>query len=75
MAIDATQLAFASQSGPIHLSDANSLTLTSVGGQVSSIPGDVFSAAKVGSVDTLLTSGGVSGQITYQGRALREGPR
>jgi hypothetical protein len=39
-----------------------------------SIPGDVFSAPAVGGVDTLLSSGGgVSGELTYQGRTLAEG--
>ena len=74
MAIDATHLAFASQSGAIQLSDANAVTLTSVGPvSASSIPGDVFSAAKVGDSFTLLhTGGGVTGQITYNGSALAE---
>jgi hypothetical protein len=74
MAIDATHLAFASQSGAIQLSDANAVTLTSVGPvSASSIPGDVFSAAKVGDSFTLLhTGGGVTGQVTYNGSALAE---
>src|SRR5262249_6854870 len=58
MAIDATHLAFASQSGAIQLSDTNAVTLTSVGVvSASSIPGDVFSAAKVGDSYTLLHIG------------------
>src|SRR5262249_54813372 len=75
MAIAAANLAFASQSGTIHLSNAGAVTLTSVYRlQASSIPADVFSAPKVGDVYTLLhSSGGVSGQITYQGQALPEG--
>ena len=75
MAIDATQLAFASQSGAIQLNDANAVALTSVGTlTASSIPGDIFSSANVGGVFTLLTSGGgVSGQINYEGHALAEG--
>jgi hypothetical protein len=74
MAIDATQLAFASQSGAIQLSDSNAVTLTSVGSvSTSSIPGDVFSAAKVGDSFTLLhTDGGATGQISYNGHALAE---
>ena len=73
-AIDATHLAFASQSGAIQLSDTNPVTLTSVGPvSASSIPGDVFSAAKVGDSFTLLhTGGGVTGQVTYNGGALAE---
>ena len=40
--IDATHLAFASQSGPIHLNDASAVTLTSVDTLLgSSIPGDI----------------------------------
>jgi sugar lactone lactonase YvrE len=74
MAIDATNLAFASQQGPIQLSDASSFTLTSVAGLAPSIPGDVFSTPQVGDVYTLLSSGGgVSGQLTYQGQPLAEG--
>src|SRR5262249_52960848 len=74
MAIDATHLAFASQSGAIQLSDTNAVILTSVGVvSASSIPGDVFSAAKVGDSFTLLhTDGGVTGQISYNGHALAE---
>ena len=74
MAIDATQLAFASQSGAIQLNDANAVALRSVGTlTASSIPGDIFSSANVGGVFTLLTSGGgVSGQINYEGHALAE---
>jgi hypothetical protein len=51
------------------------VTLTSVDTlPAPSIPGNVFSASKVGAVYTLLSSGGpVSGQITYQGKALAEG--
>lgn len=73
--IDATHLAFATQSGPIRLGDTNAVALTSVGTlATSSIPGDIFSAANVGESYTLLRSGGgVSGQITYDGRALAEG--
>jgi hypothetical protein len=75
MAIDATHLAFASQSGGIHISDPNTVTLTSVATlPASSIPGNVFSAPQLGAVFTLLSSnGGVSGQVTYQGHALAEG--
>src|SRR5262249_10572328 len=74
MAIDVANLAFASQQGPVQLSDANSLTLTSVDTLLgSSIPPDVFSAPAAGDADTLLTSGGVIGLITYRGRALAEG--
>jgi hypothetical protein len=74
MAINAAQLAFASQSGPIHLRDASAVTLTSVAMlPASSIPGNVFSAPQVGDVSTLLGSGGVSGRVTYQGQALQEG--
>jgi hypothetical protein len=74
MAIDATYLAFASQSGGVHLSDSSAVTLTGIGPIfASSIPGDVFSAAKVGDGFTLLhASGGVTGQITYNGRALAQ---
>jgi hypothetical protein len=74
MAIDVANLAFASGKGPIQLGNANSLTLTSVDTLLaSSIPPDVFSAPQVGDVYTLLSSGGVIGQITYQGHALAEG--
>ncbi len=74
MAIDVTHLAFTSQSGAIHLSDAGAVTLTGVGNLLaSSIPGDVFSSSTVGEVNTLLHTGGVSGQITYNARALSEG--
>ena len=75
IAIDATHLAFASQSGAIQLSDSNAVTLTSVGPvSASSIPGDVFSAAKVGDSFTLLhTGGGVTGQITYNGQCPGRG--
>jgi hypothetical protein len=74
LAINVTQLAFASQSGPIHLQDASAVTLTSVATlPASSIPGNVFSAPQVSGVSTLLGSGGVSGRVTYQGQALQEG--
>jgi sugar lactone lactonase YvrE len=75
MALDVLHLAFASQKGPIQLSDASAVTLTAVDTlPASSIPGDVFSASKVGAVSTLLSGGGrISGQITYQGQALAEG--
>jgi hypothetical protein len=75
MAIEVIHLAFASQKGPIQLSDANALTLASVDTlPAPSIPGDVFSASKVGAVYTLLSSGGrISGQITYLGKVLAEG--
>ena len=75
MAIDAAHLAFASHSGPIQISDASAVALTGVDTlPASSIPGDVFSSAVVGSVFTLLhTNGGVSGQVTYQGQPLAEG--
>ena len=74
MAIDATHLAFASQSGAIQLSDANAVTLMSIGPvSASTIPGDVFSAANVGDSFTLLhTGGGVTGQVAYNGSALAE---
>ena len=74
MAIGATHLAFASQSGTIQLSDANAVTLMSIGPvSASTIPGDVFSAANVGDSFTLLhTGGGVTGQITYNGLALAQ---
>src|SRR5262249_33488954 len=75
MAIDATDLAFASQGGPIRLRAAGAVTLAAVDTlAASSIPGDVFSSPKVGDVFTLLGSGaGVSGQISYQGQVLAEG--
>jgi DNA-binding beta-propeller fold protein YncE len=74
MAIDATYLGFASQSGAIQLSNSGAVTLTSIGPiSASSIPGDVFSAAEVGDSFRLLHSGGgVTGQITYSGRALTQ---
>jgi hypothetical protein len=75
MAIDATHLAFASQSGPIQLHDARAVKLIGVDTlPASSIPPDVFSAPQVGDVYTLLSSdAGISGQVTYQGDALAEG--
>jgi hypothetical protein len=76
LAIDANTLAFASDRGPIRISDANPVTLTAVDALPhSSIPGDVFSSKVVGSVDTLLSSGGVSvsAPIYYQGQPLKEG--
>jgi sugar lactone lactonase YvrE len=74
MAIDATHLAFASQSGAIQLSDTNAVTLTSVGPiSATSIPGNVFSASNVGDSFTVLhAGGGVTGQISYNGRALAQ---
>ena len=74
MAIDATHLAFASQSGAIQLSDSNAVTLTSVGPvSASSIPGDVFSAQRWATVSRCCTrGGGVTGQITYNGQSLAE---
>src|SRR5262249_24104058 len=75
LAIDATYLAFASQQGPIRLRSAGAVALTGVATlPASSIPGDVFSAVAVGDAYTLLSSSGaVSGQVTYPGRALAEG--
>src|SRR5262249_23769865 len=75
MAIDASQLAFASNSGPIQLSDDGAVTLTRVDIlSASSIRASVYSSGIVGSVYTLLSAGGgVSGQISYQGQALAEG--
>jgi hypothetical protein len=74
MAIDVSRLAFASQSGPIQLQDPHVVLLTPVDTlAASSIPGDVFSSPNVGDVYTLLSTGGVSGQVTYQGQALAEG--
>jgi hypothetical protein len=74
MAIDVTDLAFASLSGPIQLSDAQGVKLARVDTLLaSSIPANVFSAPAVGDIFTLLSSGGVSGQLSYQGRALPEG--
>src|SRR5262249_52446482 len=79
LAIDAAHLLFASRSGHVQLSDASTVTLTSIDAidlppPTSSIAGDVFSAAQVGAVYTLLhSSGGVSGQLTYRGQALAEG--
>jgi hypothetical protein len=75
LSINATHLAFASQGGPIQISDASPVTLTGVAGlPVSSIPVDVFSSPNVGSVYTLLrTDGGVSGTATYKGQPLAEG--
>src|SRR5262249_51313822 len=53
MAIDATDLAFASQGGPIRLHAAGAVTLAAVDTlAASSIPGDVFSSPKVGDVFT-----------------------
>src|SRR5262249_10888518 len=74
MAIDAANLAFASQNGPINISDASTVTLTGVGPlSASSIPGDVYSSATVGSVYTLLHSvGGIHGQISSRGQPLLE---
>src|SRR5262249_21360523 len=75
MAIDVANLAFTSQQGPIQISDVSPVTLTYVDTlTASSIPGDVYSAPAVGDVYTLLrSSGGVSGQISYQGQPLAEG--
>ena len=74
IAIDATHLAFASQSGAIQLSDSNAVTLTSVGTlSASSIPGDVFSATNVGDSFTVLHAGlGVTGQLSYNGNPLAQ---
>jgi CSLREA domain-containing protein len=73
--VAATDLAFASRSGPIRISNAGAVTLKGVDELAgSSIPGDITSSSVVGSVYTILTSsGGVSGQISYNGRALSEG--
>jgi hypothetical protein len=74
LATDATHLAFTNQSGAIHISDTGAVTLTSVATLAgSSIPGNLTSLKVVGSVYTLLHSGGVSGQVSYQGQALAEG--
>src|SRR5262249_4397939 len=75
MAIDATQLAFASNSGPIQLSNAGAVTLTGVDTlSASSISPSFDNSGSVGGVNTLLSAGGgVSGQISYQGQALAEG--
>ena len=70
-----TNLAFANQSGAIHISNTGAVTLTGVDTLIgSSIPGNIDSSSVVGSVYTLVhSSGGVSGQISYNGRALAEG--
>ena len=70
-----TNLAFANQSGAIHISNTGAVTLTGVDTLIgSSIPGNIDSSSVVGSVYTLLhSSGGVSGQISYNGRALAQG--
>jgi hypothetical protein len=70
-----TYLAFANTKGAIRISNTGAVTLTSVDTVIgSSIPGDIYSSSVVGSVYTLLhSSAGVSGLISYNGRALAEG--
>ena len=70
-----TNLAFANQSGAIHISNTGAVTLTNVDTLTgASIPGNIHSSSVVGSVYTLLqSSGGVSGQISYNGQPLAEG--
>jgi sugar lactone lactonase YvrE len=74
ISLDVATMAFSSQSGGIQLSDASPITLGSVGPlSTSSIPDNIFSAPQVGDSYTILHSGGVTGEISFSGRALAEG--
>ena len=70
-----TKLAFANQSGAIHISNTGAVTLTNVDSLTgATIPGNIHSSSVVGSVYTLLhSSDGIKGQISYNGQPLADG--